>query len=275
MIAACPLVDTHAHPMDPRLESDLPGLLSRAREAGVAAIICVGYDLASSQAAVELARREAMCFAAVGIHPNYVSAAKDTDLNAVEQLAADPKVVAIGETGLDYFREFSDASDQREWFRAHLELASRLELPVIVHNRDASADTIEILHEWHGMLPDKRPAGVLHCFSGDFDLMDGAAQANMLVSFAGPVTFKNARALPDVARAVAADGYVIETDSPYLAPHPYRGSTNEPARVRAVAERLADLRECSVERIALETSRNAVRLFPALGEQVRLPEVSE
>jgi TatD DNase family protein len=274
MIAACPLVDTHAHPMDPELQADLPGLLGRALEAGVAAIVCVGYDLASSQAAVELAQREAMCFAAVGIHPNYVSAARDADLNAVEQLAVNPKVVAIGETGLDYFREFSDANDQRDWFQAHLALAERLSLPVIVHNRDASADTVDILKAWHGTLPDNRPAGVLHCFSGDLNLMEGAAKANMLVSFAGPVTFKNARALPEVARAVPASGYVIETDSPYLSPHPYRGSRNEPARVRVVAERIAELRECSIEQVAIETSCNALRLFPALGKQVQLPEVS-
>jgi TatD DNase family protein len=260
--------------MDPELASDVRGLLERAREAGVAAVVCVGYDLASSQAAVELARREAMCFAAVGIHPNYVSAARDTDLNAVEQLAAEPKVVAIGETGLDFFREFSDADDQRDCFRAHLALATRLSLPVIVHNRDASADTVAILNEWHGALPGDQPAGVLHCFSGDLDLMQSAAAARMLVSFAGPVTFKNARALPDVARAVSADGYVVETDSPYLSPHPYRGAKNEPSRVRVVAERLAELRACSLEQVALETSRNALRLFPALREQVQIPDVS-
>jgi TatD DNase family protein len=274
MIAACPLVDTHAHPMDPGLESDLPALLGRAREAGVAAIVCVGYDLASSQAAVELARREAMCFAAVGIHPNYVSAAKDTDLYAVEQLAAEPKVVAIGETGLDYFRQFSDAAAQREWFRAHLVLATRLSLPVVVHNRDASDDTVAILNDWRGTLSDEQPVGVLHCFSGDLELMKSAAANNMLVSFAGPVTFKNARALPDVARAVSADGYVVETDSPYLSPHPYRGATNEPARVRLVAEKLAELRDISLEQVALETSTNALQLFPALREQVRLPGLS-
>jgi TatD DNase family protein len=270
MTAACPLVDTHAHPMDPELATDLSGLIGRARETGVVAIVCVGYDLASSEAAVNLARREAMCFAAVGIHPNYVSQANGTDLRSVEELAADPKVVAIGETGLDYFRNFSEPAEQRDWFREHLALARKLSLPIVVHNRDADDDTLTILSSWSRPdLPD-RPSGVLHCFSGDVALMERGLRAHMMVSFAGPLTYKNARALPAVAVAVPADAYVIETDSPYLAPHPYRGSKNEPARVRLIGERLADLRGSSFEQIARETSRNAATLFPALGERVHL-----
>jgi TatD DNase family protein len=224
MTAAYPLVDTHAHPMDPELEGDLAGLLGRAREAGVVAIVCVGYDLVSSRAAVELARNEAMCFASVGIHPNYVRAAKDIDLRAVEDLAADPKVVAIGESGLDYYRDFSDADEQRDWFKAHLALAQKLSLPIVVHNRDADDDTLRILSDWSSCRGSGRPVGVLHCFSGDVALMQRGVDANLMVSFAGPVTFKNARALPDVAVAVPSDAYVTETDSPYLSPHPFRGS---------------------------------------------------
>ena len=270
MTAACPLVDTHAHPMDSELASDLPGLIARARKAGVVAIVCVGYDLASSEAAVDLARREAMCFAAVGIHPNYVGQAKDTDLRCVEELAADPKVVAIGETGLDYFRKLSEPAQQRDWFREHLALARKLSLPIVVHNRDADDDTLTILSSWSRAPEPRRPSGVLHCFSGDVALMERGLRAHMMVSFAGPVTYKNARALPDVAVAVPADAYVTETDSPYLAPHPFRGSKNEPARVRLIAERLAGLRGSSIEQIASETSQNAVTLFPALRERVEL-----
>ncbi|MFN0070647.1 MAG: TatD family hydrolase [Chloroflexota bacterium] len=264
MIAAYPLVDTHAHPMDPDLNSDLPALLERAREAGVGAIVCVGYDLATSAAAVDLAQREAMCFAAVGIHPNHVHETKEVDLKIVEQLATAPKVVAIGETGLDYFREFSDASEQRDWFGAHLDIAKRMTLPVIVHNRNADDDTLQILEAWVGSEPPDVPVGVLHCFSGDLPLMHRAARASLLISFAGPVTFKNARALPEVARAVNSSSYLIETDSPYLAPQPFRGTRNEPARVSIIAERLAALREVHIDQIAEESSRNAVRLFPAI-----------
>lgn len=266
MMAARPLVDTHAHPMDPELQKDLAGVLGRAAESGIVAIVCVGYDLASSEAAVELARREPMLYAAVGIHPNYVGAAKDSDLKTVEQLAAAPKVVAIGETGLDYFREFSAAAQQRAWFVAHLDMARRLSLPVIVHNRDADDDTISALEQWGDRAAV--PAGVLHCFSGDVVLMERAVAADLMISFAGPVTFKNARALPNVARAVPADRFVVETDSPYLAPHPMRGSVNEPARVRLVVERLAELRGCSVDDLALQTSMNAAALFPLLRERV-------
>ncbi len=275
MTAAYRLVDTHAHPMDPELESDLRGLLERAREAGVAAIVCVGYDLDTSRAAVELARSEAMCFASVGIHPNYVRAAKDTDLRAVEELAADPKVVAIGESGLDYFRDFSDAGEQRDWFKAHLSLAQKLSLPIIVHNRDADDDTLSILSDWSSNRGPGRPVGVLHCFSGDVALMQRGVDANLMVSFAGPVTFKNARALPDVAAAVPSSAYVTETDCPYLSPHPFRGSRNEPARVRLVAEKLAELRGVSMERVSQESTLNASRLFPAIGEWLSRGEVAE
>jgi len=264
MITVSPLVDTHAHPMDSEYASDLYEVFDRASACGVQAIVCVGYDLATSRAAVDLSERISTCFAAVGIHPNYVGEAKDTDLNIVEELARAPKVVAIGETGLDYFRTFSDASKQRDWFSAHLQMGARLDLPVVIHNREAFDDTLEVLDRSGSVLAGDRPRGVMHCFSGDVAFMEQSIQRNLMISFAGPITFRNAGALPDVARGCPTDRYVVETDSPYLSPHPFRGKRNEPARVAIVAEQIASIRGTTPDQVALESTANAARLFPLL-----------
>lgn len=268
MTAAPRLVDTHAHPMDPALANDVAGLLSRAAEAGVSAIVCVGYDLVSSREAIRLAERESMCFAAVGIHPNYVQDAHDEDLKRLEELASAPRVVAIGETGLDYYRDFSSPEAQRSWFQAHLGLAQRLRLPVIVHNRQADHDTLSMLGRWRASVESTSPPGVLHCFSGDVELLRQAEAIDFMISFAGTVTFRNASAVTESARVCSEQRYVIETDCPYLSPHPHRGQRNEPARVRLVAERLAELRQVPLEVVARQTTRNAVRLFPGLATAV-------
>jgi TatD DNase family protein len=257
------LVDTHAHLMDPAFAADLPAVLERAAAAGVTAIICVGYDLASSRAAVALAAQWPQLWATVGIHPNYLSAAPAGWRAELAELARAPRVVAIGETGLDYYRDYTPPPQQRAGFEEQLALAATLDLPVVVHCRDAEADVLAAIQQ------HARPSGgsgVLHCFSGSAATMRAAVAAGYYISFAGPLTFKTAEPLRAVAAQVPRDRLLVETDAPYLSPVPYRGQRNEPAHVRLTAERLAVLHGLSLAELAAQTTRNAHRLFPSLGE---------
>lgn len=263
------VVDTHAHLMAPEFKTDLSDVLARATEAGVRAIVCVGYDLESSHAAVRLAELHRMCFASVGIHPNYAGQTSDTALTEIAALAKNPNVVAIGETGLDYYRKFTDSRDQKRWFEAHLELAAERSLPVVIHNREASDDVQQIVSEWAARRRSMNIAtGVMHCFSGDEKMLDASVAAGFMISFAGPLTYRNAAALREVARLCPADRRVVETDCPYLAPHPRRGTRNEPAGAALVAQMLAELANESVEVTAAATTANAIRLFPAVAAAI-------
>jgi TatD DNase family protein len=255
------LVDTHAHLMDTAFSNDLPAVLERAAAAGVVAMVCVGYDEASSVAAIALAEQYAHIVAAVGIHPNSSGAARPGAFERIQELARHPRVVGIGETGLDNFRKRTPPDVQRAWFLRHLDLAARLDLPVIVHNRDADAETGPILRDWSRATGGR---GVLHCFSGDDQMLAHGLEAGFAVSFAGPVTYKNAGELPNRASRVPLDSIVVETDCPYLPPHPHRGQRNEPAHVRLTATRLAELHGVPLERIEAATTENARRLFRGL-----------
>lgn len=255
------MVDTHAHLTMPELMADLPAVLDRARVAGVAAIITVGIDLNSSEEAVRLAQAHTGVFAAVGIHPNDAGELPADWQDRLTALASRPGVVALGETGLDYYRDRVGRDRQRELFRFQLDLARRLGLPVIVHNREASAEVGSILTEWSAELDPGHPRGVLHCFSGDQSLMDSCCAAGFFVSFAGPITYRNAKYAPDLVRAAPVDRLLVETDSPYLAPHPHRGKANEPALVWLVAQRVAELRGETLEQVVSTTGRNAAALF--------------
>lgn len=257
------LVDTHAHLMDTAFANDLPAVLERAAAAGVVAMVCVGYDEASSVAAVDLADRHRQIVAAVGIHPNSAGTARPGAFERIEQLARHPRVVGIGETGLDNFRQRTPPAVQRDWFDRHLDLAARLDLPVIVHNRDADAEVGPIVVEWSRRTGGR---GVLHCFSGDDAMLTAGLDAGFTISFAGPLTYKNARELPLRAQRVPLDRVVVETDCPYLPPHPHRGQRNEPAHLRLTAARLAELRGVPLDRIEQATTTNALRLFPGLPE---------
>ncbi len=245
----------------PEFAADLPAVLQRAASAGVSTIVCVGIDLPSSGEALALARRLPTVRATVGVHPNDCAALPAGWLDRLRSLACEAGAVAIGEIGLDYYRQRVGRERQREVFRAQLDLAAEMGLPVVVHNREASDDVAGILQEWSRSLPEHHPRGVLHCFSGDRALMDRCCAAGFYVSFAGPITYTNARKAAEVAAAAPADRLLLETDSPYLAPHPYRGKRNEPAFVRLVAERMAALRGESLEVIAEVTGQNAARLF--------------
>ena len=262
MTAAPGLIDTHAHIMDRAFDVDREQVLARASAAGVAGMMLVGYDLASSRAAVDLARRIPRTRASVGIHPNSVAEHTSDDFAALAALAREPEVVAIGETGLDYYRTNTPPQLQRDALGWHLRLAEELRLPLIVHNREADTHVAEILGSTPAR-PGARPAGILHCFASD----DAAYLARMLdagyyVSFAGTLTFKSATALRHLAQHVPADRMLVETDCPYLAPVPCRGQRNEPAFVVHTAGYLARLRDVSPDALVDRLWDNTLAVFP-------------
>ncbi|GAB6877716.1 TatD family hydrolase [Thermaerobacter litoralis] len=262
--AAVVLVDTHCHLDFPDYDGDRDRVVEAARAAGVAAMITIGIDLASSRRAVALAERYAGVYAAVGIHPHSAGESTPAALAELRRLAGHPRVVAIGEIGLDYHRGRAGEEAQKRAFRAQLELAAELGLPVIIHQRDAVEDLWALLAS-----PDvPRVEGVLHCFSAGPEWAWRWTEASWFVGLDGPVTFKNGEAARAVARTVPLDRLLVETDAPFLAPHPYRGRRNEPAWVRLVAERIAAERGMALAELAARTTANAVRLF-------RLPPVGE
>ncbi len=248
------LVDTHAH-LD-MLEGDLLLHLKEASEAGLIQIAAVGIDLASSRLAVELAHAHDMVKAIVGVHPHDASLVDDEAIRELRALAGDGEVVGIGETGLDFYRNLSPRDAQEASFRLHLELARELGKPVVVHDREAHDETMSILAEYAPF-----DAGlVLHCFSGDVALARDCVAMGGYVSIAGPVTFNNAGVLREVAAAVPADRLLVETDAPFLTPHPFRGKPNTPARVALTAQKVAELRGMTLEELGEVTTLNWYRL---------------
>lgn len=256
------MIDSHAHLDFPQFEEDREQVIDRAREAGITEIINVGADLVSSRRSVELAERYPFIYAAVGIHPHDADSLDESVLDEVRTLAMHPKVVAIGEIGLDYYRDLSPRERQVDAFERQLELARSLELPFIVHDRDAHDEVMSILEATAGEQGSLR--GVLHCFSGDVSMANRALELGLQISVGGPVTFRNARLLPDVVREVPLSRLLLETDCPYLAPHPYRGKRNEPAYVVLVAQAVATLKGVSVSEVQRTTSHNA-RVLCGLG----------
>jgi TatD DNase family protein len=251
------LFDTHAHLHFPEFDTDREAMLGRAREIGVRRILTIGTEPDSSRAAVELAEREADVWAAVGIHPHDAAAADEAALREIARLAAEPRVVAIGEIGLDYFRDLSPREDQQATFRALLGLARRVAKPVVVHCRDAHEDVLRILTEER--VADVR--GIMHCFSGDVGVARRCLDLGLLISLAGPVTYPNARALPEVARFIPEDRLVVETDCPFLPPQGHRGQRNEPAYLAITAARVAELRGEPIEAMAARLTANACALL--------------
>jgi TatD DNase family protein len=262
------IVDTHTHLDQPVFDEDRDLVIERAEAAGVGQMICVGIDRPSSEAAVALARRHGSIHAAAGIHPNSVAEARPDDFSDVEQLALDGRIVAIGETGLDRHWDFTPFDRQRESFVRHLELSQRCELPVIIHCREAEDDVLDVLRAHGG----KSVHGILHAFSGDARFAAACLELGLHISFAGMVSYTNRkfRPLRDVAQSIRDDRLLIETDSPYLVPHPLRGKCkrNEPALIRHTAESLAELRGVSVEELITLTSANACRLLGLDGSDV-------
>ncbi|HUW65851.1 MAG TPA: TatD family hydrolase [Spirochaetia bacterium] len=255
------LIDTHAHLDDEQFAQDRLKVMERAREAGVTAIVNSSYDLASAAAAVKLAGDHSWIYATCGIHPHEAANAPSDYLDQLRILLAEPGVVALGEIGLDYFRNLSPREEQQRVFREQLALARELAVPIVIHNRDAHADVLEILRS-DGVGP---AGGVMHCFSGSWEMAEQFMRLGLYISLAGPVTFVNAARLPEVASKLPAGRLLLETDCPYLAPVPYRGRRNEPAYVRLVAGRVADLRGVSMEEIAGVAAQNACSVFRLKG----------
>lgn len=254
------LVDSHAHLDLAQFDGDRQEVLRRAAGAGVVCLVDVGADLASSRRAVALAQVEPRIWAAVGIHPHDAASVTLETLAELRAWAGEPRVVAIGEIGLDYYRDLSPRSQQRDAFAAQLALAQELGLPVIIHDRDAHEETLAILRE---AACQAAPAwgGVMHCFSGDLQFAHQVLDLGLYIGIAGPVTYPSAKKLVEVARSVPLERLLIETDCPYLAPQAHRGQRNEPGYVRFVAERLAELRDLPLEEVARVTSDNACALF--------------
>jgi TatD DNase family protein len=250
------LVDSHCHLNFPDLAANLPAVLKGMSDHGVSHALCVGVTLSEFPAVLAIAEAHPNVFASVGIHPDY----EDEGAVSVEQLgalAAHRKVVAIGETGLDYYRLQGDLEWQRERFRTHIRAAISAGKPLIIHTRNAAEDTLRIMREEGA----DRIGGVMHCFTESQSVAEQAMDLGFYISFSGIVTFKNAVALKDVARNIPLDRMLVETDSPYLAPIPYRGKTNQPAYVRYVADAIAELRGIPPEELAETTTQNFFRLF--------------
>jgi TatD DNase family protein len=249
-------VDSHCHLDFPELAADLPRVLSAMREARVTHALCISVDLPDFPRVHALAAAHAQLYASAGTHPDYADV-EEPSVERLVALARLPKVVAIGETGLDYYRREGDLAWQRQRFRTHIRAAREARRPLVVHTRAAVDDTLAIMREERA----SEAGGVMHCFTESWEMASAALDMGFYISFSGIVTFKNAVTLKDVARRVPLDRMLIETDSPYLAPVPLRGKRNEPSYVPHVAAEIARLRDMSVEAVAAATSDNFFRLF--------------
>jgi TatD DNase family protein len=253
-----PLIDTHAHLDEDAFDADRDEVVSRAAANGIVRIVTIGTTADTSRRAVEVAARFPVVYAAVGIQPNYAAQAKAGDWEAVEGLAEGPKVVAIGETGLDRYWDYAPFDVQIDYFHRHIGLAQRLQKPFVVHCRDAEAETVAELRLAAGRGP---LAGVMHSFTGGLETARACLELGLYISFAGMLTYKKSQALRDLVKEIPLDRIVVETDSPYLAPQPMRGKRNEPSFVRVTANALAELAGISQDEFARHSTANACRLF--------------
>ncbi|MBB5174918.1 TatD DNase family protein [Texcoconibacillus texcoconensis] len=251
------LFDTHVHLNIDHFQEDLEEVITRAQDAGVERMLVVGFNEETIPRALELAETYDFMYAAVGWHPVDAIDMTEEHLAWIEECASHEKVVAIGEMGLDYHWDKSPADVQKKVFREQIALAKRVQLPIVIHNRDASEDIVAILKEENA----HEVGGIMHCFNSDQSIADACLDMGFYLSFGGPVTFKNAKNLKEVAKEVPLERMLIETDCPFLAPHPNRGKRNEPAYVKLVAEQLAELKGVSYEEIVRQTTSNAEKLF--------------
>jgi len=250
------LVDSHCHLNFPEFTENMPAVLQAMQENGVHHALCIGVTLEKFPQVLAIAEANPHIWATVGIHPDN-EGVEEADVNRLLALADHPKVIGIGETGLDYFRLTGDLEWQRERFRTHIRAAIACDKPLVIHTRNAAEDTLRIMREEGA----DKCGGDMHCFTESQEVADQAMELGFYISLSGIVTFKNAQALKEVARNIPLDRMLVETDSPYLAPVPFRGKTNQPAYVRHVAEHIADLRGISLGEVAEATTRNFFRLF--------------
>lgn len=251
------LVDTHAHLNVKAFDEDRDEVIQRARDVGITRIVNIGFNRETIPESLALAEEYDFIYTAIGWHPQDVSDMKEGDLAWIESLCDHPKVVGIGEIGLDYYWDTSTKEVQQTVFREQIRLARKLQLPIIIHNREAHGDVVRILKEEGAA----EVGGIMHCFSGSWEIARECLDMNFYISFAGPVTFKNAKKPKEVLAKTPLDRLLIETDCPYLTPHPYRGKRNESSYVRYVAEAAAEIKGVTVAEISEITTRNALQVF--------------
>jgi len=251
------LIDTHVHLNADQYEEDLQQVIDRALKAGIDRMIVIGFDEKTIKRTMELIEQYDFVYGVIGWHPVDAIDFTDDYYDWIKELAAHDKIVAIGEMGLDYHWDKSPKDVQKEVFRRQITLAKELKKPIVIHNREATQDVVDILKEENAA----EVGGVMHSFSGSTEICNEILKMNFIISLGGPVTFKNAKQPKEVAQHVPLDKLIVETDAPYLTPHPYRGKRNEPAYVKLVAEQIAELRGISYETLAKATTQNAERLF--------------
>jgi len=250
------LVDTHAHLQWANFDKDREKVISRAKKADVQYIVNIGFDLDGSRQGVKLAEKHEGLYATIGIHPHNASRLNENILNNLRKLSENPKVVAIGEIGLDYYRNLSPREAQKKAFEAQLFLAEELGLPVVIHDREAHADTLETLSKFKGKIN-----GIMHCFSGSREMAEQCIKSNFYISFAGPVTFPNSRKLHEIVKWIDLNKILLETDSPWLATQNMRGKRNEPSFLLFTAKKIAELKGISLDELAETTTENAKEIF--------------
>lgn len=250
-------IDTHVHLNADQYEDDLQKVINRALDANVKKMVVIGFDRITIERAMKLVEEYSFLYAVVGWHPVDAIDCTEEDLKWIEELAEHEKVVGIGEMGLDYHWDKSPKDVQQALFRQQIRLAQKVNLPIIIHNRDATEDVIRILQEEEAHLT----GGIMHCYGGSVETAKQCIEMNFMISLGGPVTFKNAKKPKEVATEIPLEYLLIETDAPYLAPHPHRGKRNEPALVTLVAEEIAHLKGITVEEVAEATTKNAERFF--------------
>ncbi|SDO28638.1 TatD DNase family protein [Psychrobacillus sp. OK028] len=250
-------IDTHVHLNADQYEEDLQEVINRALEANVKKMVVIGFDRITIERAMKLVEQYSFLYAVVGWHPVDAIDCTEEDLKWIEELAKHEKVVGIGEMGLDYHWDKSPKDVQQALFRKQIRLAQKVNLPIIIHNRDATEDVIRILREEEAHLT----GGIMHCYGGSVETAKQCIDMNFMISLGGPVTFKNAKRPKEVATAIPLEYLLIETDAPYLAPHPHRGKRNEPALVPLVAEEIARLKGITIEEVAEATTKNAEKFF--------------
>ncbi len=250
------LIDSHVHLDKRQFDGDREYIIENLEKNGIEAAVNIGADLESSIKSLDLAKKYENIYATVGVHPHNAKDLTDKMLEEMEELASEDKVVAIGETGLDYHYDNSPRDVQRKWFRKQIQLAKKLDLPVVVHSRSADEDTLKILKEEFDGL-----RAVIHCFSSDRAMMKEFVDLGFYIALGGPVTFKKTDELKEVAKIVPIEKLLVETDAPYLAPHPYRGKRNEPVFVKQTAELIAKLRGMTIEDFTLQINQNTKAIF--------------
>jgi TatD DNase family protein len=248
------LFDTHAHYDDPRFDGDRQEVLRKIREKGVAEVVNIGADMHSSKKSVELAREYDFIYATVGVHPHEVKNMREEDLDTLDKWCKDEKVVAIGEIGLDYYYDNSPRDLQKFWFKKQLDLAQRLDMPVVIHTRDATRDTLDILKE-------STARGIVHCFSESAEVAKQLVKMGFYIAFGGTLTYKNARKAVEAVAVIPTDRLLLETDCPYLAPQGYRGKRNDSSLMGIVCETMAQIKGISYEDMANITYQNARKVY--------------